>query len=307
MVDLPSEQSQKPLSISLREEGNIAVYASPAYGKSTFLQTLSMELARSHSPEHLHFYLLDFGTNGLLPLKALPHVAETMMVDEDEKMMKFIRRIQEEMKRRKQLLSDYSVANVQMYEEATGEVIPAIVLMIDSYEGFKDMSYEDALNKLLISVTRDGQSIGIHVVVSATSSNAMRTLLANNFKTKIALRQNSQSDIREIVGRTTIEMEEIPGRGFIKLDEPRVFQTALPCEGATDLEVIQAIKEEVQLMDESWTGNRPNPIPMMPEELTQSFFLSQPSVQQAIQQGAIPIGLDYEDVEAVSIHSSYSE
>lgn len=307
MVDLPEEQAQRSVSVNLSEDGNLAVYSSPGYGKSTFLQTFIMELARAHTPEQLNIYLLDFGTNGLQPLRDLPHVADIMNTDEEEKIRKFMKRLELEVKRRKNLLSQEGVANLGMYERKLEITIPEWVVVIDSFEGFKDLAYEDALVKLLASVTRDGLSVGIHIVVSAGSHNAMRAMLSNNFKVKIALKQNQTGDIHEMVGKTTLQIDDLPGRGLIKLEKASLFQTALPTEGDTDLEVIENLQKEVQYMNQSWTGQRPEPIPMMPEEFTHNFFLSQPSVQKDIKEGYIPIGLDYEKVEAVSIRHSYSE
>lgn len=68
-LDIPQMQAQEPLTIDLAKDGHLAVFSSPGYGKSTFLQTITMDLARQHNPERLHIYLLDLGTNGLLPLK----------------------------------------------------------------------------------------------------------------------------------------------------------------------------------------------------------------------------------------------
>ncbi len=61
----PELQSQTPLTLDISKDGHVAVFSSPGYGKSTFLQSVIMDVARQHSPEHLHVYLLDFGTNGL--------------------------------------------------------------------------------------------------------------------------------------------------------------------------------------------------------------------------------------------------
>ena len=44
-----------------------------------------MDLARKQSPENLTMYLLDFGTNGLAPLTQLPHVADSLLLDQTEK------------------------------------------------------------------------------------------------------------------------------------------------------------------------------------------------------------------------------
>src|SRR5699024_5949582 len=85
MIDQPELQAQNPLEINLTKDGNIAVSSSLGYGKSTFLQILAMDLTNQHRPAHMHIYLLDFGTNGLLPLKGMPHTAETLLLDETEK------------------------------------------------------------------------------------------------------------------------------------------------------------------------------------------------------------------------------
>lgn len=303
MVDLPEEQAQRPVSVNLSEDGNLAVYSSPGYGKSTFLQTLVMELARTHTPEQLNFYLLDFGTNGLQPLRDLPQVADVMNTDEEEKIHKFMKRLQLEVKKRKTLLSQEGVANLGMYERKLGITIPEWIIVIDSFEGFKDLAYEDALVKLLASVTRDGLSVGIHVVVSAGSHNAMRAMLSNNFKVKIALKQNQTGDINEMVGKTTLQIDDLPGRGLIKLEKAALFQTALPTDGETDLAVIEHLQAEVQHMNQSWIGNRPEAIPMMPDELSFESFSKQPSVIQMANKNYIPLGLDYDNVESVGINT----
>ncbi|MBU3851958.1 MAG: type VII secretion protein EssC [Candidatus Paralactobacillus gallistercoris] len=238
MVDIPSEQAQRPIKVDLSADGNLAVYASAGYGKSTFLQTLIMNLAKTHTPTQMNVYLLDFGTNGLLPLRDLPQVADTIMLDETEKIIKFIKRMNAVLKERKRLLSEEAVANVAMYEAATGQVLPDIVIVIDNYEGFKDTKYEDALIQALIKITRDGNSVGMHVVISAGVTTSLRLPLANNIKQKIALKQNNDDDLPNIVGKDKLAIDDLPGRGLIKtLHGTRLFQTALPAAGIDGLTV----------------------------------------------------------------------
>lgn len=85
------------------------------------MQTAIFDLARKNTPEFFHAYLLDFGTNGLLSLKGLPHVADTFSIDETEKTLKLVRLLSREIKERKQLLSKFSVASLKMYEEISGD------------------------------------------------------------------------------------------------------------------------------------------------------------------------------------------
>ena len=40
------------------------------------------DVARHHRPDQAHMYLFDFGTNGLMPVTDIPHVADYFTVDQ---------------------------------------------------------------------------------------------------------------------------------------------------------------------------------------------------------------------------------
>ncbi|MBO0424122.1 type VII secretion protein EssC, partial [Enterococcus plantarum] len=299
VVDVPSMQAQNTLRLNMTQEGHMTVFSSPGYGKSTFMQTVVMDLARVHSPERLNVYLLDFGTNGLLPLKKLPHVADTMSIDEEEKIEKFARRINDELKRRKKLLSEFSVASLDMYERASGKEEPIILILLDGFEGLKDAKFNEILEKVITQVAREGAGIGVHLLLSAGRQNSLKAILSSNIKTQIVLKMIDDSEPRAIVGRTTLTIDDLPGRGLIKLEEPELFQAALPADGEDTLQIIEAIQEEVSQMDEHWTGARPEPIPMVPEELTYEHFEDILDRKHPASNEYIPLGLDLDTVEVV--------
>ena len=147
---IPQAQKQEAVAIDLSKDGNILLYGSPGTGKTTFLQTAAMDLARKQSPENLTMYLLDFGTNGLAPLTQLPHVADSLLLDQTEKIQKFIRIINRELDRRKKLLSEHGVGTIALYREVTGKQEPTMVILMDSYESMKDEPYETDLFNLFI-------------------------------------------------------------------------------------------------------------------------------------------------------------
>lgn len=299
-VDIPSEQAQQPVSVNLTEDGNLAVFASSGNGKSTFLQTLIMQLARTHTPEELNIYLMDFGTNGLQPLRNLPHVADIMTVDEEEKITKFNSRIRELIKKRKRMFSQEAVANVSMYEKKTGKTLPEIMVVIDNYEGFSETKYEEMLVSLITALTRSGNSVGVHVIISAGSTRGLRLRLMNNIKQKIALKQNTTDEILEIVGKNKLEIDDCPGRGLIKLDEVRLIQVALPTSGTNNLEILSNLEREVNEMEKSWKGNRPSAIPIIPEELYPNEFINQEKVKQILENGELALGLEYSEVSPIA-------
>ncbi|WP_366249414.1 type VII secretion protein EssC [Terribacillus aidingensis] len=301
LLDQPEMQQQIPLTLNLSKDGHIAVFASPGYGKSTFLQTVVMDLARQHNPEHLHVYLLDFGTNGLLPLKNLPHVADTFLVDQVEKVGKLIRMLNGVMKQRKQKLSQYSVANIGLFEKASGETVPNICIVIDNYESVRDSDFGDDFEKVITQIAREGASIGIHLIISAGRQSAMRMPLLSNIKTQIALYLIESNEARSIVGRTDIEIEEIAGRGLVKMEEPALFQTMLPEHGEEALEILDRIQDLAKDMNEVWDGDYPDAIPMMPEGVVDFLeFKEQRRTKRILEEKKVPLGLDFEEVLPVA-------
>ena len=306
MADIPQAQKQEAVSINLAKDGHVLIYGSPGTGKTTFLQSAGMDLARKFSPKDLTMYLMDFGTNGLAPLSKLPQVADTMSLDQTEKISKFVRIMEKELNRRKKLLADYGVGTLELYRQASGQEEPAIVILLDSYEAFKEEAYEAELFKLLVRISREGLSIGVHLLMTAGRQSNLRAQLYSNFKHQLSLPQNEASEVRTIVGSTPLAMtmEDIKGRALMKREDVDVIQLALPVSGDNENQVLNNLRQEVASLQEAWTGQRPSAIPMVPEELMVEEFLKLTSVQEAIENGQIPIGLELEMVGSINISLS---
>ena len=302
VADIPQAQKQEAVAIDLSKDGNILLYGSPGTGKTTFLQTAAMDLARKQSPENLTMYLLDFGTNGLAPLSQLPHVADSLLLDQTEKIQKFIRIINRELDRRKKLLSEHGVGTIALYREVTGKQEPTMVILMDSYESMKDEPYETDLFKLFMRISREGLSIGVHLIITASRQNNLRAQLYSNFKHQLTLPQNDISEVRGIVGATPLAstMEDIKGRALMKRDEVDVVQFALPVAGDNDIQIINNLRDQVQSLKEMWTGRTPAGIPMVPDELTEAAFYGREDVAALLDEGKVPLGLDLEAVEPVT-------
>ncbi|SFJ95945.1 type VII secretion protein EssC, partial [Bacillus sp. 71mf] len=307
LLDQPELQAQTPLTLDISKDGHVAVFSSPGYGKSTFLQTVIMDMVRQHSPEHLHVYLIDLGTNGLLPLKGLPHVADTITIDETEKCLKLVERLNQEMKIRKRMLSQYDVASLEMYEKASGNKVPNIIVTIDNYDAVKEARFYEQFETLMMQVVREGASVGIHALISAGRQNALRIQLYNNIKLQPCLYMIDHTEVSNIVGRSDIRIEEVTGRAMIKLEHPTLFQAALPTTAEDALQQIQLLQQEAHEMDEAWQGERPKAIPMMPEVIDLMTYRNHKQVKQALQLGQIPMGLDFKEVEVVAHDSAVND
>ena len=266
--DIPEKQEQSPLYLDMEKTGHIMLISSPGFGKTTFLQSIALDLMRKNTPEDVHIYLYDFGTSGLISISEFPHVADYFTVDEEEKITKSLKRLDEEVKRRKILLANAKVTNYTQYNEVVTDSIPTIFMMIDSFDGMAEAKYDEAFISVLNTIARDGASLGIYIITTLSRMNAMRLQLQGNFKTKISLFLFDKSDLSAIVGRSNINLEEIKGRAVVKFDEIVHFQVVQAYKTQSYSEYINAIKEEINSMEEYWQGEKPERIPMLPEKIT---------------------------------------
>lgn len=98
------QQEQKELEHDFEKEGNLLYVASPGFGKTVFLTTVLTSLAISYDVDDLHFYILDYGNHGCLPLKEIPHTAEYISLADEERYIKFKKLMTEELAARKSCL-----------------------------------------------------------------------------------------------------------------------------------------------------------------------------------------------------------
>jgi S-DNA-T family DNA segregation ATPase FtsK/SpoIIIE len=302
LVDDPAGQAQYPLSIDLGKDGHLLVYGSPGYGKTTLLQTLVTSLAKTYTPNEVSIYIMDFGSMTLNMFSELPHCGGVVLMDEAEKLQKFIKFILREIDNRKKLFSNKGVSSLQTYREAASEELPAIVIIIDNFSALSELYPE--VDETFVQITREGGNIGIHVVITASSINAIRYKISANCKLSLALQLSDKTDYSAVVGRTNgLEPTPVNGRGLIRGNPPLEFQTALPVQGTNELERTIAIKALCKAMNSAWDGPEAKPIPIMPDVLHMKDILVRNDVKRILASNifAIPVGLSDEALEPVFI------
>src|SRR5699024_9279814 len=155
-------------------------------------------------------------------------------------------RLQENMKTRKRKMSKHGVANIAMYEQASGESVPNILIVIDNYDSVRETDCVDDFIVLITKIAREVEGIAIQLIISSGRHHGMGMPLQSNIKVQIQLYLIDYTEVRSIIGRTELEIEEIPGRGLVKLEEATLFQTALPTKGEDALQVIAALQQEAK-------------------------------------------------------------
>ncbi len=289
IVDIPQNQSQIEFIHDFLTDGNIVIFGSQGVGKSVFLTNIAMTLAFKNRTESLHYYILDFGNSSLIQLKELPQTADYISFEDEEKLTKLVRILEEEIKLRKRLFAKMNAISFSNYNEKAKEKLPAIIIFIDNYDVVKELSIdlEGFINKL----SRDGAGIGIYMAVSATRQGAIRYSILNNFKNKIAGYLFDKTDVLGIVGRSKYQLPEIKGRALIKLDEVNIMQCYTPVELENYTDNIEALIEELNMAN---LGKKPDGIRVMPEIVTVDMVLSDSADKPGI-------GLDTDEIEVQSL------
>lgn len=303
LADAPARQWQGPLHIDLGRGGHLLLCGAPATGKTTFLQTLAVSLALSHSPEDMWLYIIDCGVGVLKVLEAFPHVGGVVLRDDQERLRRLLTLLQQEMTSRKERFARAGVATLSAYRKATGEKMPAIVVLIDNYQALRSAFVD--IDKDLIPVVREGANLGIHVVMSANSPLAIKTQLANNLPLRVALHLVDKGEYSACLGRFQgPPPPNMPGRGLVAGKEVLEFQTALPAEGPTEAERSTALRTLGEQMNQAWAGPRPRPIPQLPKVIPLDMLVPLADDWPADAPPAglpVPLGMDVDTLEPFTV------
>lgn len=231
IIDRPAAALQDPLHLDLGRS-HLAIFGDSGSGKTSFLRTVLYSLAATHSPDELHVYALDLGGRGLRSIAELPHVGAVIYGDEElfeERLQRLLSLLARTVETRQQLVSEAGAGSVVEYNARNPvQALPAILLVVDNIAELLD-GYESLVDSGLIPLTRRALSAGITLLITANGPSGMPGRLAGLFGERLTFRQTNPDRYMDIVGRGTVEIDDIPGRGYIRRDgRALLFQAALP-------------------------------------------------------------------------------
>ncbi len=296
VVDIPEKQVQQEYKIDFIKEGNLIVFSSAGFGKSTTLSTIMLSLAVKNNPKNIKFYVLDFGNAALIQMQSLPHTADYIMIDEIEKTEKLIKLLSGEMINRKKLFAKEKAANFKMYNEIAKEKIPAIFVVIDNYDVIKELGFE--IEDFFTKLTRDGVGVGIFSIISATRLGAVKYATLNNFKLKIIHYMFDTTDVISLIGHPPYSIEEKKGAAYVKLEDINLMQVYLPTEYIDDISYSQNIANIVQTLNNAFPNYKNSGIKMIPEEL---HYADLDQYGQIDTQNCVAVGISVEEVRTTGI------
>lgn len=66
----------------------------------------------------------------MIPLNALPHTSDYIVVDDKERLTKLMSILTDEIKHRKKLLAEYMVQNFDVYNQTSPDKLKAIIVVV---------------------------------------------------------------------------------------------------------------------------------------------------------------------------------
>ena len=162
LVDLPDQQRQEPLTVDLQCGGSLLVTGPARSGRSSALTTLARMATQQLRASQLQIYVIDCAGGALAELGALPHCGAALTRLDTEAVARLISRLADEVRRRQRA-------------PMTNTCDPALLLLIDGWEGFVDSAdaHEPGiLVEAMHALLREASSARLTVAVTGANATA---------------------------------------------------------------------------------------------------------------------------------------
>ena len=244
--DEPRLQKQDILRIDLAG-GNIAVVGKPDGSIEKLLSIIMWSSICDHTPAEIAYYVMDFGTETLRKFAKFPQVGEVVFQNEPDKIAGILNMINEEMERRKQILSEYN-GSFEYYNSVEKEKMSLIVTIVNNYDIFTE-TYPKAVG-ILEDLFRDASRYGIVFIITANATNSISSRLLQHFNHYILMQIADDTMYRVLSNcRRGLIPKKGLGRGICKIDAENTdsyceFQTAMIDNEETELQTIKTYADQ---------------------------------------------------------------
>lgn len=304
LVDDPENQMQFPMTIDFVEKGHLLVMGNVTSGKSTFLQTLLYGLISIYSPAEVNIYAVDFSSQMLCPFEEDAHVGGVVIEGEDDRLNKLFGMVTEILQMRKKQIRG---GNFSQYIRVHGNVLPAIVLVIDGYANFREKT-ENRFEEKLIEFSRSAEAYGIYLAISSVTigSSDLQSKIADNIRQKICLEMGDKYSYGSVFSGLYFDVlpeTNVKGRGLANVrGNVLEYQTALACKADNDYARSEWIRQQCEQMSSTWNGKWAGNIPQIPSKPTWDIYCGLTQYQDCIKERQIlPVGYYQENASLYGI------
>lgn len=197
-------------------------------GKSELLISWILSMAVNYHPHDVAFVLIDYKGGGMSSgLNKLPHVIGEI-TNIDTNISRALDSLNSEVSRRETIFKQYGDnLNIYKYQELYKSgiakcPIPHLIIVCDEFAELK--SQEPEFIKQLISVSRLGRSLGMHLVLATQKpGGVVDEQIKGNTSFYLCLKVADAADSREMLKRPDAASLKQAGRCFIKVGEDKYF------------------------------------------------------------------------------------
>lgn len=298
MYDDPENQIQGNYEVNFTAS-NTYIIGSPQSGKTTLLQTIILQIMKNYTPEECSIYIVDCGGMALKSFESSNHVGGVVLANEEERMSNLFKMMANLIQQRKEIFSAKGLGTYSAYIEAGFRNVPQVLLIIDNLAAFKE--YYNIYDDLILMLSREGQSMGVNMIVTATQTNTLNYKTLSNYGNRIAFTCNDSGEYTNLFDRCRMEPKDVPGRAICSIEKHIVeFQTALSVYGEKEIERVKNVKAMMEDINRKYGDKRALPIPSVPEIIKRSELYAQ-NRQLYLRPYVIPVAMDYNTVDFVSI------
>ena len=199
-------------------------------GKSVLLQTIVLSLAVKYSPVELQFILIDYKGGGAFAcFRDLPHVVGLIdNLNGRRAILRALASVNGEILRRQAIFKRLGVSDINDYirlhnPDPSLPPLSHIVIIIDEFAELKEEMPE--FIEELISVSRIGRSMGIHLILATQKPSAsVSGEIWSNARFHICLRVQTREDSMEMLHHPDAAFIKGMGSGFAQVGNDEIFE-----------------------------------------------------------------------------------
>lgn len=199
-------------------------------GKSVMLQTYILSLALNYGPNQVQFILIDYKGGGMADaFRSLPHVAGIIDNLQGERVInRALASLNGEIHRRERIFKLLNVNNINDYTRQYGDdpneiKLPHLIIIVDEFAELK--SEQPDFMRELVSASRVGRSLGIHLILATQKPSAsVSDEIWANSRFHLCLRVQTRSDSMEMLKRPDAAYIKGMGRCFIQIGNDELFE-----------------------------------------------------------------------------------
>lgn len=263
IMDEPRRHRQEVWGIDVSGAGgNIAIGGAPQSGKSTFLQTLVLSAAATHTPRQVQFYGIDLGGGGMMYLEGLPHVGGIATRTEPDKVNRTVAEMKALLRAREAAFKQHRVGSMAAYRDMRADPRHPVAadpfgdafLIIDGWPAFIGEFPE--LEPVVQDLASQGLAFGVHVVIATPRWTELKSRVRDYLQTRVEFRLGDVNETQ--IDRMTREIPaERPGRA-ISTEKHHLMMGVPRLDGVRSADnLVAAMSEAVGSIAERHTDQAP--------------------------------------------------